>query len=108
MEETQKIPKKRIIGKPFKEGNPGGPGRPKITEEQRIVQKAVKDWLKEHEEGLAEALPEVRPMLIDMAKKGNMQAIQEIHKVVGAHKNTNTQPNTAIQINLGEVREKYK
>ena len=82
---------------------PKSPGRPKKTDEDKIVEKAVKDWLKEHEEGLSEALPNVRPILIDLATKGNMQAIQEIHKVVGAHKKDDT---PTMQINLIQIIER--
>lgn len=85
-----------------------GPGRPKKTEEQRIVEKAVKDYIKEHEQGLAEALPEIRPALISQAVKGNMQAITEVHKVLGAHKRTEGGPMVAVQVNVNEDREKYK
>ena len=84
-----------------------GPGRPVKTQEDRIIEKAVKEYITEHEQALAEALPGIRPALVDSAKKGNMQAIQEIHKVVGAHKRGDS-PMFAVQFNLNEQREKYK
>jgi len=98
MEGTQKNEKKRIIGKPFEKGNPGGPGAPKLSEEQKLVKKEVKKWLKEHEEGLAEMLPETRKALKEALQERSMAAIQEIHKVLGAYKRE--MPTTAIQINF--------
>jgi len=105
-EETQINTQKRIIGKPFKKGNPGGPGAPKLTEEEKLRRRAIKEmvrvYIKEYEEGLAEALPEIQPKLIELAKKGNMTAIREIHEVVGAHKNKGDQPIIPIQINFND------
>lgn len=103
-DKTQEIANKRIIGKPFKNGNPGGPGRPKDTENDIIVKKAVKEWLKDHEQGLAEALPEIRPALISKAKQGNINAIREIHEVVGAHKNKEDTKPQNVNINVEELR----
>lgn len=92
----------------FKSGQSGNPkGRPPDTEEKRLVKKAVKELLKEYEQTLSDALPELSPILIAEAKKGNMKAFKEIHDVVGARKSTN---NTIvpIQINFGEDREEFK
>ena len=62
----------------------GGPGRPKLTEEQKLMKKAVKEYIKEHIENLAEALPAISPVLIDQATQGNILAIKEIHdRVMG-------------------------
>lgn len=101
-----------ITGKGFVEGHPGGPGRPKLTEEQklqrRLEKEMVKQYLKEYEEDLAEALPEINPVLIAKAKEGNMQAISEIHKVIGAHKNTGGNVVVPVQVNINDDREKYK
>lgn len=90
----------------FKKGNPGGPGRPKKTKEDKIIERAVKAYLEEYEQNLAEALPEINPVLVGLAKRGNMQAITEIHKVIGAHKRTGDV--VAVQVNINEDREKYK
>ena len=110
-EETQINPQKRIIGKPFKVGNPGGSGAPKLSEQEKIKRRAMKEmvkvYVKEYEEGLAEALPEIQPALIDQAKKGNVKAIREIHEVVGAHKNKGGNVVVPVQININEDREKY-
>lgn len=102
---TQEITKKRIIGVPFKEGNPGGPGRPKKTEEQRMIEKAVKDYIKDYEEGLAQALPKIQPTLIKKAEEGDIPAIKEIHSVIGAYKKDDA-PNIAIQVNLNQIINK--
>lgn len=100
-EEKQHITaQNRVIGKPFPKGVSGNPkGRPKQTLEDKIIKKAVKQYLKEYEEGLAEALPEISPVLVNQAKSGNMQAVQEIHKVLGAHKKE-VKDETNIQINV--------
>jgi len=76
-----------------------GPGRPKLRKEQKLINKAVKDWLKDYEQGLLEKLPEISDALITQAKKGNIPAIAEIHKVIGAYKRGEV-PLTAIQINF--------
>ena len=63
----------------FKEGNPGGPGRPPETQEQKIIKKATKEIIKEYKENLANALPKIEPVLIKKAVEGDMTAIKEVH-----------------------------
>jgi hypothetical protein len=87
LQETQTNARKRMVGKPFQMGNPGGPGRPVLTLEQKLIKKAVKEHIREYEETLAEALPRISKVLIAQASRGNIKAIREIHQVVGAHKN---------------------
>lgn len=98
------------VGKPFEKGNPGGPGRPKKTEVQRAIdkeiKKTVKEYLANYEQGLAEALPNLSPALIEQAQRGNIKAFAEIHKVLGAHK-AGGNVVVPIQINFNEDREKY-
>ena len=110
-EKTQINLQKRIIGRPFKVGNPGGPGRPKLTQVQKIIKKAekieVKKWIEEYEQGLAKALPKISPVLIALAKKGNIPAIAEIHKVIGAYKRGET-PIVPIQINFNDARDEFE
>lgn len=84
---TQQIIKKRIIGRPFRKGNPGGPGRPALTESQKIVNKAVRDVIGEYRESLTEVLPDLSPVLKAKALEGDMQAIREIHEVIELKKN---------------------
>ena len=62
----------------FAEGNIGG-GRTPETEEQKIVKKAIKEIVKEYKEGLADALPQIQPILLGKALEGDMTAIKEIH-----------------------------
>jgi len=108
MIEQQTTAQNNIIGKPFPKGVSGNPnGRPKLTKEQKLKNKAVKEWLKDYEQGLAEALPEIRPALITQAKKGNVPAFAEIHKVIGAYKKEGG-IGTAIQINFGDARDEFK
>lgn len=68
----------------FAVGNPGGPGRPPETEEQKIVKKAQKELITEYKEKLAEALPLISPILIAKAMEGDMSAIKEVNdRVMG-------------------------
>lgn len=63
----------------FKEGNPGGPGRPADSLEKKIEKKAIKQLVQEHKQALAEMLEEIEPVLKAEALKGNVPAIREIH-----------------------------
>jgi len=90
----------------------GGPGRPKMTEEEKAIRRAEKDivkkYIQEYELGLAEALPEIQPALIQQAAKGNIAAIREIHEVVGAHKNKGGNVVVPVQINFNDAREEFE
>tara|TARA_R110000868_G_C10972640_1_gene770692 strand:- start:25894 stop:26274 length:381 start_codon:yes stop_codon:yes gene_type:complete len=77
--ETEVIGINRNPDGTFPIGNPGGPGRPPETEEQKIVKKAIKEIVKEYKEGLAEALPNISPILVAKAMNGDIAAIKEIH-----------------------------
>ena len=98
---------------PFIKGQSGNPeGRPKnppTTEGEKLFQtvlkRTVKSMVAEHEAGLAEALPEVRTALINQVRQGKMEAIKEIHDVLGARKKDSGLVN-AIQINIGD-KENY-
>lgn len=83
-----------------------GPGRPKQTEEQKIVNRAVKELVSEYEENLAQVLPELTPVMRKKALEGDIQFVKELHDVIGIKRGN--QPITAVQINVGELREKYK
>lgn len=59
-------------------------GRPPDTPEQKIEKKAMREFIEEHKERLAEALPKISPVLISKAVKGNLFAIKEVHdRVMG-------------------------
>ena len=83
-----------------------GPGRPAITEEQKIVNRAVKELVSEYEENLAQVLPELTPVMKKKALEGDIQFVKELHDVVGIKRGR--EQITAVQINVGEIREKYK
>lgn len=63
----------------FAIGKIGGPGRPKETEQDKIVKKATKELIKEYKEALGEALPLIKPVLVAKALEGDIPAIKEIH-----------------------------
>lgn len=69
-------------------GNPAG--RPPDSFEKKIERKAVKQLVEEYKQGLAEALPVIRPILIRKASEGDVGAIREVHdRVMGkAHQTT--------------------
>ena len=63
-------------------GNPEG--RPPETPEQKIIKKATQELVKNYKDTLAEALPQVSPVLIAKAIAGDIQAIKELHdRVMG-------------------------
>ena len=85
-------------------GNTANPnGRPEKTEQDIVIEKAVKDYLKEHEEQLAQALPSIRPALIKKGTEGDVSAIKEIHAVLGAHKK---EPEAPTTINLIQITQR--
>jgi len=64
----------------FKPGQSGNPnGRPPMTEEEKLIAKAKRDFVKEYKESLRESLPLIKPVLIAKALEGDMQAIKEIN-----------------------------
>lgn len=83
--ETKRNENKRILPQAFKEGNPGGPGRPKETEEDKIKKKAIKEIIKRYEASLADILPDLPAILKKKAiDDEDIQAIREIHdRVMG-------------------------
>ena len=66
-------------------GNTANPnGRPKETEEQKVIKKATKEFIKDYKEKLAEALPQISPVLIAAAISGDIKAIKEVNdRVMG-------------------------
>jgi methyl coenzyme M reductase subunit C-like uncharacterized protein (methanogenesis marker protein 7) len=68
-------------------GNPNG--RPKDTEEQKVIKKATKQLIKEFKEALAEALPLISPVLVKKATEGDLGAIKEVNdRVMGKSRET--------------------
>ncbi len=64
----------------FKPGQSGNPnGRPPMTEQEKLIAKAKRDFVKEYKEGLREALPLISPVLIAKAMEGDIQAIKEVN-----------------------------
>lgn len=65
-------------------------GRPKDTPEKKIQRKAVKAIIDEYRESLADVLPELSPILKEMARSKDIGAIKEVHdRVLGkAHQTT--------------------
>lgn len=63
----------------FIPGYEGGPGRPPLTEADKIKKKATQQVIAEYKEALGEALPLIKPILIAKALEGDMTAVKEIH-----------------------------
>lgn len=58
---------------------PNPNGRPKETEEVKLIRKARKQLIEEYKDALAEALPMLSPILIRKAMEGDVPAIRELH-----------------------------
>lgn len=58
-----------------------GPGRPKGLKNDPI-KKARKQLIEEYKDALAEALPDINPVLVAKAIQGDIQAIKEINDVI--------------------------
>ena len=99
MDKTETIGKKRTQ---FKVGNPGGPGRPALTEEQKLIKKATKDIINEYKESLAEVLPELSPIIKEKALNGDIAFIKELHEVT----EVKSDKNPTMQINLIQIIER--
>lgn len=79
-EEPDETGKNRDEQGRFIPGVSGHPeGRPADTEEAKIAKKALKITIAEYKEKLAEVLPQLSPVIIALALKGDMSAIKEIH-----------------------------
>lgn len=84
--ETEEIKvEQKVLPQWFKPGQSGNPnGRPPMTDQQRAIKKATKEFIAEYKEGLGEALPLISPVLIAKALEGDIPAIKEIHdRVMG-------------------------
>ena len=73
----------------FTTGTGPGPGRPVVTDQERLVKKAVKQIIAEYKDALADVLPALSPILKEKALSGDMVAIKEVHdQVLGKAKET--------------------
>lgn len=64
----------------FKQGESGNPnGRPKESEETKLLRKSRKQIIEEYKDALADALPLINPVLVAKAIEGDIQAIKEVH-----------------------------
>ena len=87
MEESVKSGDNRQPDGTFGPNNIANPkGRPVETEEEKLVKKLTKkaneQYVEEYKESLASALPEISPVLIAKAKRGDIQAIKEIDDIM--------------------------
>ena len=103
------VPANRRGNPRWAKGQSGNPhGRPAVPSLKNALQKRFKQLLAEHEQKLIEALPEIRPALIAEAAKGSIAHISEVHKVVGAHKKSEGNNVTAIQINFKDDKAEFE
>ena len=63
----------------FLPGTAPGPGNPPDTKESKMVKRAIKEIVAEYKENLANALPQIEPVVIAKAIAGDMIAVKEIH-----------------------------
>lgn len=61
-----------------------GPGRPKESEEVKLLRKSRKQLIEEYKDALADALPFINPVLIKKALngEGDLGAIREINDIL--------------------------
>lgn len=74
---------------PFVKGdkNINRTGLNRTTAKEKLVKKAQKQFIKEYVEELAQALPELSPVLLRKAKQGDLPAIKEVNdRVMGKAK----------------------
>ena len=87
-------------------GNPEG-AKPE-TPEQKIIKKASKEFIAEYKEKLAEALPQISPVLVTNALTGDVPAIKEIHDRVMGKPDQKQDLNVSGSLDLGALFDKSK
>jgi uncharacterized protein YyaL (SSP411 family) len=100
---------------PFKKGNPGGPGRPKLPDLKEILAKVLS---KENEEGKSEA-EQILEALKRQAKAGNVKAsqllldrgygkVKESLDITTDGEKINNKPSIQIEIITNESKTRLK
>ena len=88
-EETEVNGYKRNGDGTFADGTAPGPGRIKDTPEKKLEKKALRVVIDEYRESLSDILPQLSPVLKEMAMARDIQAIKEVHdQVMGKAKQT--------------------
>lgn len=68
-------------------GNTANPkGLSKMTDEEKLIKKTQREFVKDYKQKLEEALPKISPVLIKLALGGDMAAIKEINDIVVGRK----------------------
>lgn len=80
---------------------------PKLTQEQKLIKRGIRKLMKKYEQDIILALPGLSSKLVEEARKGNMQAFDQIHKIVGAYKKDSSKSVTAVQVNINKDREEF-
>ena len=104
MVKKQKKTNKNKTEKPalFEEGGPGGPGRPKMSEEERLLRRAAREKIERFLEtnGLGAAGRVIQLSKKAKNEKVRLSANQDVLDRIGIGASAKN-PTTAIQINFG-------
>lgn len=110
MEQQEKQNNSKLPGVPFTKDDPriNRNGRPPMTEGEKLIAKAKRDFVKEYTEGLKEALPMISPILIAKALGGDMAAIKEVNdRAMGKpRQNVGLEVDGGLEIKFADVFNK--